>query len=243
MIFVRQQGEVLPSDFLISRQGAVGRDQPLNANSAAAVAGFLCLGISSDDPGATSGSRYEQGITRRVAVLHCVATWGRCLNEMADNIVGSGRDARGRTTVLPKALADRRWRPGQSGNPAGHTGEYGEVMKIARSYAPAAMHRLAELAELSQLDSEGNLVPLSDLPDADRRVIAVAANSILDRAFGKPKAAEGEKDDMGAQIASMSREQRLALMRMLLEPMRRYLPAAKTATSSIEGNSFPRPKD
>jgi hypothetical protein len=93
------------------------------------------------------------------------------------------------------------------------------------------MHRLAELAELSQLDSEGNLVPLSDLPDADRRVIAVAANSILDRAFGKPKAAEGEKDDMGAQIASMSREQRLALMRMLLEPMRRYLPAAKTATS------------
>ena len=74
MIFVRQQGEVLPSDFLISRQGAVGRDQPLNANSAAAVAGFLCLGISSDDPGATSGSRYEQGITRRVAVLHCVAT-------------------------------------------------------------------------------------------------------------------------------------------------------------------------
>ena len=74
MIFVRQQGEVLPSDFLISRQGAVGRDQPLNANSAAAVAGFLCLGISSDDPGATSGSRYEQGITRRVAVLHCVET-------------------------------------------------------------------------------------------------------------------------------------------------------------------------
>jgi hypothetical protein len=45
MIFVRQQGEVLPSDFLISRHGAVGRDQPLNANSAAAVAGFLCLGI------------------------------------------------------------------------------------------------------------------------------------------------------------------------------------------------------
>jgi len=33
MIFVRQQGEVLPSDFLISRQGAVGRDQPLKANT------------------------------------------------------------------------------------------------------------------------------------------------------------------------------------------------------------------
>jgi hypothetical protein len=45
------------------------------------------------------------------------------------------------------------------------------------------MHRLAELAELNQLDSEGYLVPLSDLPAADRRVIAVAANAILDRAF------------------------------------------------------------
>jgi hypothetical protein len=29
-------------------------------------------------------------------------------------------------------------------------------MKIARSYAPAAMHRPAELAALNQLDSEGN---------------------------------------------------------------------------------------
>src|SRR5271169_2953472 len=91
--------------------------------------------------------------------------------------------------VLPPALAANRWRPGQSGNPLGHSGAYGEAMKIARSYAPAAMHRLAELAELDQFDSEGNLVPLSDLPDADRRVIAVAANSILDRAFGKPKVA------------------------------------------------------
>lgn len=75
---------------------------------------------------------------------------------------------------------------------AGHTGEDGEVMKIARSHAPAAMHRLAELVELNQLDREGNLVPLSDLPDADRRVIAVAANSILDRALrdacGSPEA-------------------------------------------------------
>src|SRR5271166_6302902 len=119
--------------------------------------------------------------------------------------------------VLPPALAANRWRPGQSGNPSGHSGAYGEAMKIARSYAPAAMHRLAELAELNQLDSAGNLVPLRDLPDADRRVIAVAANSILDRALGKPKAPEEEKDDMGARLANMTREERLALMASLLE--------------------------
>jgi hypothetical protein len=94
-------------------------------------------------------------------------------------------------------------------------------MKIARSYAPATMHRLAELAELNQLDSEGNLVPLSDLPDADRRVIAVAANSILDRAFGKPKTVEEPKDDLDARLARMSSEQRLAEITRLLADLER----------------------
>jgi hypothetical protein len=141
--------------------------------------------------------------------------------------------------VLPKALAERRWRPGQSGNPAGHTGEYGEVMKMARSYAPAAMHRLAELAELNQLDSEGNLVPLSDLPDVDRRVIAVAANAILDRALGKPKAAEEERDDMGVRLASMSREERLAELARLLAPMQRYLqPGEDAGPAGVDGEAI-----
>src|SRR5208282_3347381 len=129
--------------------------------------------------------------------------------------------------VLPPALAANRWRPGQSGNPSGHSGSYGEAMKIARSYAPAAMHRLAELAELNQLDTEGNLVPLSDLPAADRRVIAVAANSILDRAFGKPKPAEAEKDDMDARIASMSSEERIAEVTRLLPTSNGWLGSAK----------------
>ena len=97
--------------------------------------------------------------------------------------------------TLPPALAANRWRPGQSGNPSGLSGEYGEAVRIARSYAAAAMRRLAELAALNQLDGEGNLVPLSELPDADRRVIAVAANSILDRALGKAK----DQSDGGPQ--------------------------------------------
>jgi hypothetical protein len=33
---------------------------------------------------------------------------------------------------LPPALAASRWRPGQSGNPSGHSGEYGEAMRLAR---------------------------------------------------------------------------------------------------------------
>jgi hypothetical protein len=44
-----------------------------------------------------------------------------------------------------------------------------------------------ELAALDRIDEQGNLIPLHQLPEADHRVIAVAANSLLDRAFGKPK--------------------------------------------------------
>jgi len=60
-------------------------------------------------------------------------------------------------------------------------------MRLARQAAPDAVQRLRELAELDQIDERGNLIPLSELPDADRRVVAVACNALLDRAFGKPK--------------------------------------------------------
>jgi hypothetical protein len=89
--------------------------------------------------------------------------------------------------TLPPALAANRWRPGQSGNTSGLSGEYGEAVRIARSYAPAAMYRLAELAELHQTDEQGQLIPLAHLKDVDRRVVAVAINGLLDRALGKPK--------------------------------------------------------
>jgi hypothetical protein len=88
---------------------------------------------------------------------------------------------------LPPALAANRWRPGQSGNPSGHSGEYGEAMRLARQAAPRAMLRLMELAALDRIDEQGNLIPLHQLPEADPRVVAVAANSLLDRAFGRPK--------------------------------------------------------
>jgi hypothetical protein len=111
--------------------------------------------------------------------------------------------------VLPAALADNRWRPGQSGNPSGHSGEYGQAMRLARQAAPYAVHRLIAL-----MDSE------------DERVAAVAANAILDRAFGKPGPAKEEKDDVGARFANMTREERLAEMQRLLEAVQQYSSAA-----------------
>ena len=93
---------------------------------------------------------------------------------------------------LPPALAANCWRPGQSGNPSGHSGEYGEAMRLARQAAPHAVRRLIELAEIDQVDHHGNLIPLS--AEADRRVVMVAANALIERAFGKPKDYDPAKD-------------------------------------------------
>jgi len=142
--------------------------------------------------------------------------------------------------TLPPALAANRWRPGQSGNPSGLSGEYGEAVRIARSYAAAAMRRLAELAALNQLDGEGNLVPLSELPDADRRVIAVAANSILDRALGKPK----DQSDGGPQsLARMPVEDQKRRVLELLAYAATLHPASATLEWNVTSRSDITPGD
>jgi hypothetical protein len=97
--------------------------------------------------------------------------------------------------MLPPALAANRWRPGQSGNPSGHSGEYGEAMRLARQAAPHAVRRLIELAEIDQVDDQGNLTALS--AEADRRVVMVAANALIERAFGRPREYDPAKDSEG----------------------------------------------
>jgi hypothetical protein len=57
----------------------------------------------------------------------------------------------------------------------------------------------------------------------DERVAAVTYNSVLDRGLGKPGLVKEEKDDLETRIANMTREERLARMRELLEPIREYL--------------------
>ena len=58
----------------------------------------------------------------------------------------------------------------------------------------------------------------------DERVAAIACNSILDRAFGRPGLAKEEKqDDLMTRITNMTREERLTRMKSLLEPMQQYL--------------------
>ena len=117
-----------------------------------------------------------------------------------------------------------RTKPGagvsQSGNPSGHSGEYGQAIRLARQAAPYALQRLIQL-----MDSD------------DERVATVACNSVLDRAFGRPKPVMEEKDDLETRIANMTREQRLNRMRELLAPMRQYrTPAGRRCRSPGTGS-------
>ena len=125
--------------------------------------------------------------------------------------MGSGGNARGIDRLHP-AMRGRMWKPGQSGNPTGHSGEYGTAIKLAQRAAPQAIRRLIKL-----MDSE------------DERVAAVACNSILDRAFGKPKVAEEEKDDLVARVQAMTPEERVRRAQELLERAERYVPAFEAA--------------
>jgi hypothetical protein len=72
--------------------------------------------------------------------------------------------------ALSPAFLDRRWRPGQSGNPSGLNGQYGEAISLARQAAPDAVRRLIQL-----------------MSSDDERVSVVACNAILDRALGKAR--------------------------------------------------------
>jgi hypothetical protein len=55
-----------------------------------------------------------------------------------------------------------------------------------------AMLRLVELAQLDEVNDRGELMPLS--PDADRRVVMVAARDYLDRMLGREKIKDPDGD-------------------------------------------------
>jgi hypothetical protein len=83
--------------------------------------------------------------------------------------LGSQSVARNRKVLSP-AFLERRWKKGQSGNPSGLSGQYGEAVSLAQQAAPDAVRRLIQL-----------------MGSDDERVALVASNSILDRALGKPR--------------------------------------------------------
>src|SRR5713101_5500038 len=120
--------------------------------------------------------------------------------------LGSRSGARNERVLAPGFL-ERRWKPGQSGNPSGHAAEYGEVIRLARSLSIRAVERLGELME-----------------SEDERVAAVACSAVLDRAFGKPQTNRPEKEDsLAERLARMTPAERERDALELVERARRRI--------------------
>lgn len=72
------------------------------------------------------------------------------------------------------------FKKGQSGNPGGRPKVEGEVRSLAQQHGPAALQRLVAL-----------------MKSKNERVAVVAAQAILDRAYGKPPQALQLEGDLG----------------------------------------------
>lgn len=91
------------------------------------------------------------------------------------------------------------WPKGFCPNPGGKGSRYHEVQALARDSAPEAMRTLIAL-----------------LDDPDPRIRTVASNSILDRAFGKPKEMQPEekRERTTVDLSKLSDEQKRLLLEM-----------------------------
>ncbi len=108
-------------------------------------------------------------------------------------------------------------RPGESGNPSGQNGRYGEVVRMCRESGPAVTRRLIQIA----LDE-------SEEP----RVSVVAAQEILGRAFGRIPA---EVKDLAGAPAVDWNQVSDAKLAMLIEALRLAKAAGPAPQGEPEG--------
>ena len=90
----------------------------------------------------------------------------------------------------------RPFQPGQSGNPSGKGGLFHAAQRICREASPAAARKMVELMNSS-----------------DERVALMAADKVLERAWGKPK--EKPEDAPDPEAAERAQQARAALHQWL----------------------------
>jgi hypothetical protein len=92
------------------------------------------------------------------------------------------------------------FQPGQSGNPTGKGGLYHEAQRICREASPQAARRMVELMN-------------SD----DERVALLAADKVLERAWGKAKEVSDEVmlDPAAAERAAQQRAEVISLLQRM----------------------------
>jgi hypothetical protein len=96
--------------------------------------------------------------------------------------VDTATDSTGNSQAKPHRGTQnlRPWKKGESGNPGGKSKIVEEIRTLARRHSTRAFARIVELVE-----------------DDDSRVAMAAAKEVLDRAWGKPGAAEDENGPKG----------------------------------------------
>jgi hypothetical protein len=134
------------------------------------------------------------------------------------SLTAAGPEQEKRT--IPPALAAHSWRPGQSGNPGGRTFEFADCQRLCREASPDAARRLIAL-----MNSE------------DERVALMAADKVLERAWGRPKEPE-RSDSLEQRIARMTPEERARDALELAERVRRRLAEHRM---TIEHQEEPEP--
>jgi hypothetical protein len=105
-------------------------------------------------------------------------------------------------------------RPGESGNPSGLSGRYGEVVRLARQASPEAMRAMIEIMRN---------------PDEETRARIVAIEGILNRAFGRPREMQ---PDAPAPLVDVNRMSEVQLG-LLIEALR-LAKAARSTTPPAE---------
>jgi hypothetical protein len=114
-------------------------------------------------------------------------------------------------------------RPFQPGNRFGENARpsrYNETLALAREASPAAMQTLIER-----------------LHDADGRIAVVAANSILERAYGKVKERQPEHEEQTSIDLSTLSNSELALLVRLVESGRLRPAQPRADVDEIEGEA------
>jgi hypothetical protein len=128
------------------------------------------------------------------------------------NAAGSEQEKR----TIPPALAAHSWRPGQSGNPGGRTPEFVDCQRLCREASPDAARRLIGL-----------------MYSEDERVALMAADKVLDRAWGRPKEPD-QPTSHEQRFAAMTPDERAADAVELVERVRARLAAFRAIEHKLE---------
>jgi hypothetical protein len=109
------------------------------------------------------------------------------------------------------------FQPGQTGNPSGRSKRFYEVQVAAREASPQALQKLVEL-----------------MASDDERVAIIAANSVLDRAFGKPKEQKTDDNQQVRPNLSALAPDMLAQLRSIMSVLAGQADAAPSAEAKAQ---------